>query len=93
MNDEEDQLDGYEYDVGRTKKSSNYNATDAYLQELMSNCIDEWCCNFNIHHGCWENGWEKGKDMFYVLQVVKSDYKNDAHVWDLKIHLIMDEFW
>ena len=49
MNDEEDQLDGYEYDVGRTKKSSNYNATDAYLQELMSNCIDEWCCNFNIH--------------------------------------------
>ncbi len=52
MNDEENQLEQYVYDVGQTKKSSNYNATDKYIKDLMCNYIDEWCCNFNIHHGC-----------------------------------------
>ena len=44
-----DQLGNYTYDIIHSKKSSNYNATDQYIKDLMNNYIDEWCSNFNIH--------------------------------------------
>ena len=49
MNHEDNQLDGYIYDIEQTKKSSNYNVTDKYIKDLMTDYIDEWCCNFNLH--------------------------------------------
>ena len=49
MNNEENQFGNYTYDVGRTKKTSNYNQTDEYLNKLMSNYVSEWCANFNVH--------------------------------------------
>ena len=36
---------------------------------MLEKCVAMDC-------GCRENGWEKGEDTFYVLQVVKSNYKN-----------------
>ena len=41
MNNEENQFGNYTYDVGRTKKTSNYNETDEYLNKLMSNYVSE----------------------------------------------------
>ena len=40
------------------------------LRKMLENCVA-------MDSGCQDNGWEKDKNMFYVLQVVKSDYKND----------------
>ena len=44
-----DQLGNYTYDIIHSKKSSNYNATDQYIFNLMSDYVSEWCCNFNEH--------------------------------------------
>ena len=40
------------------------------LRKMLENCVV-------MDSGCRDNRWEKDKNTFYVLQVVKSDYKND----------------
>ena len=69
MNDEDNQLDNYTYDVERTKKTSTYNQTDEYIQSLMSNYISEWCSNNLILYFCI---FEVRKNSFFASKSIST---------------------